>query len=192
MLVNARSLAPSKGVTTWKGLDIVVHDHELLPADMTLTSALLLAYQRQACAADAIVVGHITSSLYHLSAAGTAVYGDYIVVIDSLLKDNRATSIRPKADMVVTRPGGTLLLPEGPINFDRQGFPRLELGTMYLQFLRYIPQSGAYEAINEWSTLIAKEANWLIARKRFDRLVLPGFTRGGLEDAISKWMQACK
>jgi hypothetical protein len=192
MLVNARALASSKGVLTWKGLDIVASDHEVLPMSMPLTSALQLAYQKQVCAADAIIVGHITSSLYHLSAAGTGVYGDYIVVIDRLLKDNRAASIHSKADIVVTRPGGSLLLAEGPVNFDMQGFPRFESGATYLQFLRYIPQSGGYQAINELSTLVARGANWFIARKNFNQLVMPEFTRDALEDTIIKWVASCK
>ena len=143
------------------------------------------------CAADAIIVGHITSSVYHLSAAGTGVYGDYIVVIDRLLKYNQAASIPSKAGIVVTRPGGSLLLPEGLVNFDVQGFPPFESGAGYVQFLRYIPQSSAYQAINELSTLIAKQTNWVIAHKKFDQLVMPGFTRGVLEDTISKWVASC-
>jgi hypothetical protein len=193
MLMNARSLASSRGVAEWKGLDIVIRDHELVPPDKPLESVLLLAYHRQACAADAIIVGHIsTSPVYRLSAAGTAVYGDYGVIIDSILKDNQVASIRSKADIVVTRPGGSIVLPEGPVKYDMQSFPPLTSGTTYLLFLRYIPQSGAYQALDELSTLVGKDTGWLIARKVFDQIVVPGFTRGGLEAAIAKWIGACR
>src|SRR2546423_9488826 len=63
LLDNARTRAPSQGVL-WKGLNIVAADHPGAGPE-PLSTALLRVYEKQACQADAIVVGHITSSAYH-------------------------------------------------------------------------------------------------------------------------------
>ena len=188
-LADARALAPSKGVT-WKGLDLVVLGHPNV-AGLGIPG-LLRRYEKLACQADVIAVGHITSSAYHLSSSGTAVYGDHIFVIDNLLKDNHALSIRGRPNIVVTGPGGSLTLPDGPIKFEVRAFPLLQTGVTHLQFLRYIPQSSAYQAIDDLSTLVATENNWVIARKDFSGLAMPGFTRGGLEARIGHRLTSCK
>jgi hypothetical protein len=192
LLLNARALAPSKGVSSWKGLDIVASDDEAVSPGGSIVTVLLQVYQRQACQADAILVGHTSSWAYHLSAFGTGVYGDYVFVIDSLLKDNKASPIRSKPDIVVTRPGGSLSLAEGPVTLELAAFPQLQSGLTYLQFLRYIPQSSAYQALDPLSTLVANGNNWGIARKSFSRLAVPGFTRGALEPTIGNWLTSCK
>lgn len=191
LLANAHAQAPSKGIP-WKGLDIVASDDEAVSPGESIITILLQLYRKQACQADAIVVGHTTSSAYHLSAFGTGIYGDYVFVIDMLLKDNGASSIRSKPDIVVTRPGGSLSLSEGPVNLEMRGFPRLQVGVTYLQFLRYVPQSSSYQAFDPFSTLVGNGNNWMIARKAFSGLVVPGFTRGALEPMIGNWLTSCK
>jgi hypothetical protein len=190
MLAHARALAPLKGLA-WKGLDITVSGHEVLPPG-SLSAALLQLYQKQTCQADAIAVGHMTSSAYHLSAAGAAVYGDHIFTVDALWKDNPAATIRPKPHIVITRPGGSLLLDDGPVNFEMQMFPRFQPGVAYLQFLRFIPESSAYQAINSFSTLVPNGNTWVIFRKDFSNLVLPDFAQTALLSTINAWLQSCK
>jgi hypothetical protein len=129
---------------------------------------------------------------YHLSAYGTAVYGDYDFVIGTLLKDNRISSIRSKPAIVVTRPGGSLTLPGGYVNNEFEQFPRFQSDALYLLFLRYIPESSAYEALDPNSTLVAAGNNWVIARKAFSGLTVPEFTRGVLEASIANWLTSCK
>ena len=191
-LARGRAAAASNG-RPWKGLNMITFDDQPAPPPgESLTSALLRLYPRQACQADAIVVGHTISSAFHLSASGSRVYGDYIFAIDSLLKDNQASSIRSQPDIVVTRPGGSLSLPDGPINFEMRAFPRLQSGAAYILFLRYIPQSSSYQALDPFSTLVADGSNWVDARKAFSSLALPGFTRGPLEATIGNWLASCK
>jgi hypothetical protein len=191
LLSKARAGAPSRGVS-WKGLDIVATDDVSASPTESTTTVLLRLYPKQACQADAIVVGHTSSSAYHLSASGMAIYGDYIFVIDTVLKDNQASSIRLKPDIVVTRPGGSLTLADGPVRLELPAFPLLQSGVTYLQFLRYIAQSSAYQALDPFSTLLADANNWAIARKAFSRLAVQGFTRGSLEAMIGNWLTSCK
>jgi len=193
MLADAHAKAPSKGVT-WKGLQLTIHEHPTVvpPGTESAETTRLRSYQKQACQADAIAVGHITASAYHLSASGATIYGDHIFVVDALLKDNQSSSIRQRPDIIVTRPGGSLVLPEGPVNVDPESFPRFQPDTTHLIFLKYIAETSAYQAIDSFSTLIARGNNWVIAAKPYSNLALPGFTRGALEATISSWLTSCK
>jgi hypothetical protein len=188
-LANGRAIAASKGFP-WKGMRFIAKEGLLMLSPGAFN--ILQLYQKQACQADAIVVGQTNLWAYHLSAFGTAVYGDYDFVIDTLLKDNRTSSIRSKPAIVVTRPGGSLSLADGPVTHVFEEFPRLQSGTTYLLFLRYIPGSSAYEALDSSSTLVATGNNWVIARKAFSGLAIPEFRRGALEASISNWLTSCK
>lgn len=72
-LADAHLEAPLKGVT-WNGLEFIITDDEALSPSTPVTTLLLQAYQRQACQADAVAVGNVTSSAYHLSAAGSYIW----------------------------------------------------------------------------------------------------------------------
>jgi hypothetical protein len=189
-LRTAQSIAASKGIP-WRGIDIVSGDEVGNVAGLNNTSLLTL-YQKRACLADAIVVGHPTSWLHHLSASGTAVYGDYDFAIETVLKDNLKDPFRLRPDILVTRPGGSLTLANGPVTFQSDGFPHLQADLSYLLLLKYIPASSGYQTIDSFSTLVVKGSSWAIARKAFSSLVIPGFTRGTLEGTISQWLRSCK
>ena len=188
-LVSGRALAATKG-WPWKGMRYIMHEGLVVSSPGGFN--ILELYQKQACQADVIAVGHTNLWAYHLSAFGTAVYGDYDLVIDTLLKDNRISSIRSKPDIVVTRLGGSILLPDGNVDFDSQEFPRLQPNTSYLQFLRYIPESSAYEALDSNSTLVATGNRWAIARRARSALAAPELARGVFESSISNWLNSCK
>ena len=186
-LAEARVTAASRGIP-WKGLRFIVNDGDNL-AGFTKIGALQL-YQNLACKADVVAVGHTNLSARHLSAWGT-VYTDYVFVIDALLKDNQKSSIRSKPDIVVTRPGGSLLVNNDPVTFEFHGFPELNSTTTYLQFLKYIPESSAYQVLDPYSTLLASGSDWVVAR-RSSAVALPGLMRGVLEVSISNWLTSCK
>ena len=185
-LAEARVTAASKGIP-WKGLHFIVSDGDNL-AGFTKEGAVKL-YQKLACQADVVAIGHISLSARHLSAWGT-VYTDYVFAIDNLLKDNQNSSIRSKPDVIVTRPGGSLLVNNDPVIFEFQGFPELQSGTTYLQFLKYIPESSAYQARDSYSTLLGTGSDWVVARKA-SAVSLPGLTRGVLEESVGNWLTSC-
>jgi len=189
-LSRAQPIAASKGIP-WKGLDFISGDEPGNVAGLN-NNALLRLYQKRACQADAIVIGHAVSWVHHLSASGTAVYGDYDFAIAAVLKDNQAHSVLLRPGIIVTRPGGSITLAGGPVNFQFEGFPHLQSGITYLQFLKYIPASSGYYAVDPFSTLMASGNNWLITRKAFSRFVVPGFTIGALEASIGQWLTSCK
>ena len=185
-LTEARTNAASRGIP-WKGLHFIVSDAENL-AGFTSVGAVQ-RYQKLACQADAVIMGHTTLSAAHLSDFGT-VYTDYVFVIDALLKDNRKSSLGSKPEVVVTRPGGSLQVSGDPVTFEYEGYPGLQSGITYLLFLQYIPATSAYQALDPFSTLVARGTNWLVAR-RSSAVPISGLTRGVLEASVGNWLTSC-
>lgn len=58
-----------------------------------------------------------------------------------------------------------MVLSSGPVNYLSEGFPSFVVGGSHLQFLRDIPESGAYPAIEPSSTLLSKDVCTVILRK---------------------------
>ena len=185
-LSEAKAAAPSRGIP-WKGLDIISSEEP----NGDITDALLLGLlKKRACLADAIVIGDPTSSLSHLSAYGTAVYTDYLIAVNTVLKDNGRAPIRDSR-IIVTRRGGSIVLPDGPLTYDSQEFPNLQPRKTYLQFLRYIPESSSYYAIDGYSTAVAGSDGWMLVRTAMKDRALLEFKRGAFEAIISEWLRSC-
>ena len=144
------------------------------------------------CQADAVAIGKVNGAASHVGSSNTSVYSDVSFVADTVLKDNRANPLAAKGPVVVTRPGGTVALPAGRVQFDFKEFPRWEPGRVYMQFLKYIPASGGYHPLDSFSTLVLENNRWVILRKAFSRIALPGFEAGALEAEIQRWMAVCK
>jgi hypothetical protein len=187
-LQRAKSTAIRAGIP-WKGLDLIGIGSEGSSPD---PDALVGIYQRETCQADVIVVGVATASLAHLSASHSTIYSDYIFVIGNILKDNPASPIGSKSDIVVTRPGGELTLPDGHVTFEDQDFRNLETDVMYLQFLKYIPQSTAYRPIGSYSTLRNDNGNLTTMQHNHSKIALPGFTLAGIGPTVASWLTLCK
>jgi hypothetical protein len=186
-LADARAGAAQRNIV-WKGLSFFVNDAENLGG---LTPAVAREiYNKLTCKADAVVIGHTQQSVSHISDWGT-VYTDYAFAIDAVVKDDARSSIRQKAALIVTRPGGSAMLGGDPVSFSYRGFPELKQGTIYLQFLHYIPESSAYEAYDAYSTLIARDKEWVVARQG-SAVALPELTRGVLEMTINEWLRSCR
>ena len=192
-LADAKVQASSRGVPNWRGLDIVVTDQETLGPSASVATLLLQLYSKQACNADAIVIGSLRSSNFHLSASETSVYGDHLFSVSTLLKDDSDNPIRIGAEIVITRPGGALALTEGPVNMRFRAYPAFQEKATYLLFLRYISATAAYSAIDPFSTLLLDASNsWIITRSTFASIRLPELARGALESNVADWRKACK
>ncbi len=139
-----------------RGLDFIRFDG--LPAAMA-NGSVVQPYQRLACQADLIVVGHSNASASHLSSFGTAVYSDYDFVVERLLKGSSGAG----SDIVVTRLGGAL----DKVSFTSQDYPLLQAGTSYLMFLSYVPASGSYRAVDAFSSFMLVGGEWRDLRKAY-------------------------
>ena len=185
-LAYARSGAGARGIA-WKGLQFIVYDAENL-AGFTSAGAVL-KYRKLACQADGVVIGHTNRSVSHLSAYGS-VYTDYELVVDTWLKTAPKSQTSPGPAIVVTRPGGSLVVANDPVSFEYEGFPELKAGATYLQFVQYIPTSQAYQAIDPFSTLISMGNDWVVARGS-SSIPVSGLSRGVLETELRTWLKTC-
>jgi hypothetical protein len=101
LLTSGASSAASFGVP-WTGITV----RRLDEAGEFSNSGILSLYQRQACAADAIVTGHSSISMSHMSEFQTSVDSDNDFAIDSVIKGNSTAAIRGRSDIVMTSVGG--------------------------------------------------------------------------------------
>lgn len=186
-LAEARAQASSRGITAWNGLDIVVTGHESV-SPVPMATLLVQHYAAISRTADAIVIGRQRSFRYHLSAWETAIYGDHLFSIETVLKDNAVHSIQQGAEIVITRPGGSLTLSEGPVSMQFSMYPALRQNTTYLLFLRYIRPSSGYTTVDHFSTLLLDaEDTWTITHGGYSSLRLPELSRGTFEAKIVDW-----
>lgn len=175
--------------TAWRGMDFVISDEA--PAGFTLPM-LLKYYQNLVCQSDSIIVGQVKDLSTHISANGTSVYTDYVLSVGSVLKDIRAQALRPLSQIVFTRQGGAITLANGPVRFIFQEYPDLEPGKEYVLFLRALSGSGAYQALDSFSTLVVTGNAWVVARKSLAGVSLPEFSLGAMDRTISSWARSCK
>jgi hypothetical protein len=185
LLAEARANAVQKGIA-WKGLIVEVSDADRV-AGFSASSASN-TYTRLACSADLIAVGHVTSSASHLSSHGL-VYTDYLFVIDNLLLDRQPGSPR-KSSIVVTRKGGSTYVNSDPVRFQFESSPELNPGETYLQFLRFLPQSSSYQAVDTFSTLRKTDNSWALFRASLAPTV-SGLTTNSVESTVTHWLSSC-
>ena len=189
-LADTRLLANSKGIP-WKGLDLIVSDG---PGNLAGFSqeALMKLYNGIACRADSIVIGTVNAQASHVSTSNTSVYSDYSLVVEAVIGTSPNSPLKPNHAIAVTRPGGSVVIGDGRVNFEYREYPKLTPGNRYLQFLGRIPESGGYRPLDNWSTLVeSKQGHWMIARSAFERLVLPAFSSLNLEAAVRGWLANC-
>lgn len=183
---------PGSRLSANRGMRTVVSGHESLPT-APLDEALLGHLKRLACRADSIVLGRTGgTAAYHLSDSGTAIYGDHVITVEAVLKDNRAASLGRGRDIVVTRLGGSVRLAGEPVNYETNQYPALRPGVTYLLMLRFLPQSGAYQAYDALSTLVMDQDHWILDRKEFSSIRVAGLSRNAMANTISTWEKTCR
>lgn len=98
------------------------------------------------CGVDAIVIGTVKDKTSQLTDCGTFTFTDYELIAEEVLKDNVISHLEPGSSLIVTRPGGKILLNGHVITAIDRSVKPLIIGDRYLLFLRFLPTTGAYEA----------------------------------------------
>jgi hypothetical protein len=98
--------------------------------------------------ADAIVIGTVKNKSSQLTEDEDYVFTDYELSIDEVLKDNPQAPIREHGKITITRPGGTILLNGHVVEALDESFQPFRKGVQYVLFLRFIPSTGGYQALN--------------------------------------------
>ena len=113
--------------------------------------------QKATCNADAIVVGTLVSKLSQLAADGEFIFTDYTVTVDTLLKNDKSDSIQPLSNIIVTRPGGKIMINGKVAAADDSSVKRLIIGDRYLLFLKNIASTDAYTTLEETGSISATD-----------------------------------
>jgi hypothetical protein len=96
---------------------------------------------------DSVIRGMTRRKVSQITDNDSFVFTDYYVVVTEVLKDDSAAPLHPQEVIVVTRPGGKVLVEGAVIRATDEGIPPLPLGDHdLLLFLRRVPETGAYTA----------------------------------------------
>jgi hypothetical protein len=167
--------------------------HPTVSASGIGASFLELLYAEDVCNADAVLVGKPVRAAFHLSVSGTSVYGDHVLLVTAVLKNNPRGSIGPGAEIVVTRPGGSIRFPEGTVETRQDTYPPLEQQKTYLLLLRFLEESATYAALDGYSTLMLNQLGaWTILTRGYSNLRSPELASGTYEAKVAGWLRACR
>lgn len=100
-----------------------------------------------ACTADAIVVGVVKDQSSYLTQEETFILSDYIISVEKILKDNPAAQMNPGDSIIVTPPGGILVLDGRKVKTFDEDYEPLSLAGRYLLYLQFTPGTSAYRGL---------------------------------------------
>ena len=95
---------------------------------------------------DAIIQGAVDKKVSQITEDEAFIFTDYDVVVTEILKDNAAAPLELGKPIVVTRPGGKIVMNEIVVKASDEVFQPLPLNHDVLLFLKFIPETGAYKA----------------------------------------------
>jgi hypothetical protein len=99
--------------------------------------------------ADAVIVGSVKSKTSMFNEEETFVFTDYQFNVEEVLKNNSASPLSLGAEVIVTRPGGAVVLGNGRlVRVGNRNLHPFAVDGRYVLFLKYIPETGAYSAFN--------------------------------------------
>jgi hypothetical protein len=111
-----------------------------LPRSVNLSEYL----QKSACAADAVVIGTVSSKASQLTEDGSFTFTDYELNVEEVLKDNPAAPLHANDIVTITRAGGAVKLNGRTLRATDYAEKPLEVNGRFVLFLKYLPETGAY------------------------------------------------
>jgi hypothetical protein len=111
------------------------------------------------CDAQAVVIGQVKNKTSVLTEDGRFVFTDYELQVEETLRDNPDAPIQPESMLTISRPGGAVELNGKIFHVTDESFEPLEVNGRYLLLLRFIPTTGAYQAVNSHASFELKDNN---------------------------------
>lgn len=100
------------------------------------------------CKSDAVLTGTVLSKSSFATSDERTVFTDFVFQVDEGFRGNPTSLIEPNARLVVARPGGVIVLPDGhTVRVNESAFPPLHISKKYLLFLHYVPATGGYATV---------------------------------------------
>jgi len=103
--------------------------------------------KRMTCAADTIVLGTVKKSASQITEGQSFLFTDYVLLVQQVLKNNSRSLLQQEAEIMITRPGGAVLIDNKRVTAIDKSIPPLRRGKQYLLFLRYLPETDSYASI---------------------------------------------
>jgi hypothetical protein len=103
------------------------------------------------CESSIVVIGTMTEGSSQITENGEFVYTDHVFRISEVLKLTDGVALEPGSEILVTRPGGTVVIDGKRVQASDPNFPPFQPGRRYLLYLRYLPTSDSYKAGPEYS-----------------------------------------
>jgi len=113
--------------------------------------------ERLVCGADAIIIGTVKSRSSQLTEDELYVFTDYELTVEQVLKDNPFTQVAPSSVIIVSRPGGKVMIDGYTVSAVDESLKPLSKGGRYPLFLKYIPATGAYIASDSQESFELKD-----------------------------------
>jgi len=101
---------------------------------------------KHACRADLVIAGRVVDSASALTAGGHFIFTDYEVSVDDVVKQNLDANLVTGDRIIITRPGGHIQVGSQHLQAFHEGFPLLEVGSSYLLFLHFLPDTRSYQS----------------------------------------------
>lgn len=99
---------------------------------------------------DAVIRGRVTKKVPQITVDGSFVFTDYDVVITEALKRNKIAPFDVGTTIIVTRPGGKVLIDGVIVKAIDMCFESLPVNANeVVLFLQYIPETGAYKTTQD-------------------------------------------
>lgn len=132
----------------------LVRGRPLIGEDPSAPAPTLHSFLRNAtCSSDAVVTGRVVSHSSQLTCTGDFVFTDYLISVDTIVKNNKVSEISPSRNIVVALPGGKVkLIGHLVIVADQESHP-FKIGSEYLLFLKLIPGAGDFTALKGTAAL---------------------------------------
>lgn len=99
------------------------------------------------CKSSAVVTGTVVGKESQITNDGDFIFTDYMVKVETVLKNNAAESIRPMTNIVVSRPGGKVRINGHLVAAIDQSSKPFDIGDQYVLFLRGIAGTDDYSTI---------------------------------------------
>ena len=100
------------------------------------------------CKADAVVIATVNSKSSQLLDEGTFTFTDYELSVNEVLKNNATFPLRVNQTFTYTSPGGAVELNGHVISAVDYRSEPLQLGSRYLLYLSFIPETQSYKGFS--------------------------------------------
>jgi hypothetical protein len=116
-------------------------------------------FKKLADQSDAIIRGRIIKKVSQVTEDDTFIFTDYDVSVIEVLKNNVISSLENGSSIIVTRPGGKIVVNDVVMYIkDHSYLPLPNNNNEVVLFLKYIPETGAYQTAQDTGSFELSEA----------------------------------